>query len=64
MKDANEGNETVVVDAEVGELAETSGGRTLDDGLHRGLKNRHLQMIALGGVVGCVLFVICIPIES
>lgn len=30
----------------------TSNGNVLDDGLQRGLKGRHLQMIALGGVVG------------
>lgn len=29
-------------------------GVIVDHGLHRKLKQRHLQMIALGGVVGCV----------
>ncbi|PMD48146.1 amino acid permease [Hyaloscypha variabilis F] len=29
-----------------------SNGNIIDDGLQRGLKGRHLQMIALGGVVG------------
>lgn len=29
-----------------------SNGNLIDDGLQRGLKGRHLQMIALGGVVG------------
>jgi amino acid transporter len=29
-----------------------SNGNVIDDGLQRGLKGRHLQMIALGGVVG------------
>ncbi len=29
-----------------------SNGNLLDDGLQRGLKGRHMQMIALGGVVG------------
>jgi len=32
-----------------------SNGNIIDDGLQRGLKGRHLQMIALGGVVGYVL---------
>lgn len=30
----------------------SSNGNVLDDGLQRGLKSRHLQMIAFGGVVG------------
>jgi hypothetical protein len=30
-------------------------GVIVDHGLHRKLKQRHLQMIALGGVVGCVV---------
>ncbi|EOD45355.1 putative amino acid permease protein [Neofusicoccum parvum UCRNP2] len=30
----------------------TANGNVLDDGLQRGLKRRHLQMIALGGVIG------------
>lgn len=29
-------------------------GNVMDDGLQRGFKMRHLQMIALGGVVGLV----------
>jgi amino acid transporter len=29
-----------------------TNGNLIDDGLQRGLKSRHLQMIALGGVVG------------
>jgi amino acid transporter len=32
-----------------------SNGNIIDDGLQRGLKGRHLQMMALGGVVGYVL---------
>ena len=31
-----------------------SNGNVMDGGLQRGLKGRHLQMIALGGVVGYV----------
>lgn len=30
----------------------SSNGNVIDDGLQRGLKSRHLQMIAFGGVVG------------
>lgn len=30
----------------------TANGNVLDDGLQRGLKSRHLQMIAFAGVVG------------
>lgn len=29
-----------------------ANGNILDNGLQRGLKGRHLQMIALGGVIG------------
>ncbi len=32
----------------------SAGGVVVDHGLHRSLKERHLQMIALGGVVGYV----------
>lgn len=32
----------------------TSNGTVVDHGLHRALKQRHMQMIALGGVVGYV----------
>lgn len=36
-----------------GDAAEyAANGNVIDDGLQRGLKNRHLQMIAFGGVVG------------
>jgi hypothetical protein len=38
------------------EVLQTSHGHVVDHGLHRGLKQRHLQMIALGGVVGYMLF--------
>ncbi|GGX50823.1 amino acid permease [Streptomyces minutiscleroticus] len=33
------------------------GGPRSGDGLHAGLKNRHLSMIAIGGVIGAGLFV-------
>lgn len=32
----------------------SANGVVVDHGLHRSLKERHLQMIALGGVVGYV----------
>ena len=32
--------------------AVANNGNVIDDGLQRGLKSRHLQMIAFGGVVG------------
>lgn len=35
-------------------LVVTAGGTVIDHGLHRALKQRHMQMIALGGVIGCV----------
>ena len=34
------------------ELNVTADGTIVDHGLHRALKRRHLQMIALGGVIG------------
>jgi len=37
---------------EVSAQGVASNGNRMDDGLQRGLKGRHLQMIALGGVVG------------
>lgn len=37
---------------EVGVHDHARNGNVIDDGLQRGLKGRHLQMIALGGVVG------------
>lgn len=39
----------VVVDNSSGELVD---GVIIDNGLQRSLKQRHIQMIALGGVVG------------
>ncbi|KAI1777508.1 amino acid permease/ SLC12A domain-containing protein [Hypoxylon cercidicola] len=37
---------------ETSDIALASNGNIIDHGLQRGLKNRHLQMIAFGGVVG------------
>ncbi|KAI1416490.1 amino acid permease/ SLC12A domain-containing protein [Hypoxylon sp. FL1857] len=42
--------------SETGEVAHASNGNVIDDGLQRGLKNRHLQMIAFGGVVGASIW--------
>ncbi|KAI3330048.1 amino acid permease/ SLC12A domain-containing protein [Ustulina deusta] len=36
--------------------AVADNGNVIDDGLQRGLKNRHLQMIAFGGVVGASIW--------
>lgn len=33
-------------------LTVTAGGTVVDHGLHRQLKQRHMQMISLGGVIG------------
>lgn len=33
-----------------------AGAESTDAGLHRGLKNRHIQMIAIGGAIGTGLF--------
>lgn len=41
------------VDTSSGEIQHVGGhGVVVDRGLHRALKQRHLEMIALGGVVG------------
>ncbi|OTB09473.1 hypothetical protein M426DRAFT_316024 [Hypoxylon sp. CI-4A] len=42
--------------SETGEVAHASNGNVIDGGLQRGLKNRHLQMIAFGGVVGASIW--------
>ncbi|KAI1324335.1 amino acid permease/ SLC12A domain-containing protein [Xylariaceae sp. FL0255] len=47
-------SEAVEGDADVTALA--TNGNVIDDGLQRGLKNRHLQMIAFGGVVGASIW--------
>ncbi|KAI5921240.1 amino acid permease [Camillea tinctor] len=41
---------------EIGRAELASNGNVIDDGLQRGLKNRHLQMIAFGGVVGASIW--------
>ncbi|KAI1631486.1 amino acid permease [Biscogniauxia mediterranea] len=41
---------------ETGRVELASNGNVIDDGLQRGLKNRHLQMIAFGGVVGASIW--------
>ena len=38
-------------------MAQTSAPDSVDNGLRRGLKQRHLTMIAIGGVIGAGLFV-------
>ncbi|KAI4604102.1 General amino acid permease [Pestalotiopsis sp. 9143b] len=43
------GNESSVVTT-------AANGNVMDNGLQRGLKNRHLQMISLGGVVGASIW--------
>ncbi|RST08022.1 amino acid ABC transporter permease, partial [Streptomyces sp. WAC05950] len=40
-----------------GDSTGNSGGGLPSDGLKAGLKNRHLSMIAIGGVIGAGLFV-------
>ena len=42
----------VVASDKADELTVTADGTVVDHGLHRALKRRHLQMIALGGVIG------------
>ncbi|KAI1387525.1 amino acid permease/ SLC12A domain-containing protein [Hypoxylon trugodes] len=44
------------IPSQEGEVAHASNGNVIDEGLQRGLKNRHLQMIAFGGVVGASIW--------
>jgi amino acid permease len=44
--------QNVVVSDKSDGLNVTADGTVIDHGLHRALKRRHLQMIALGGVIG------------
>lgn len=37
-------------------ITTAANGNVMDNGLQRGLKNRHLQMISLGGVVGASIW--------
>ncbi|KAI1118301.1 amino acid permease/ SLC12A domain-containing protein [Nemania sp. NC0429] len=46
---------TVVSDGAY-DTAVADNGNVIDDGLQRGLKNRHLQMIAFGGIVGASIW--------
>ncbi|KAJ8125037.1 hypothetical protein O1611_g8603 [Lasiodiplodia mahajangana] len=46
---------TAVNDGAYG-TAVADNGNVIDDGLQRGLKNRHVQMIAFGGVVGASIW--------
>lgn len=50
--DANKHVAVGVSPEQVVESNITVNGNVIDEGLQRGLKSRHLQMIALGGVVG------------
>ncbi len=45
-------HEVVNVSEKVDDLNVTANGTVIDHGLHRALKRRHLEMIALGGVIG------------
>lgn len=45
-------HEIVSVSEKTHELNVTADGTVIDHGLHRALKRRHLEMIALGGVIG------------
>jgi yeast amino acid transporter len=38
------------------EINVAADGTVIDHGLHRALKQRHLQMIALGGVIGASIW--------
>ena len=44
----------VLIGEKTEEINLTADGIVVDHGLHRALKQRHLQMIALGGVIGLV----------
>ncbi|KAI0147383.1 amino acid permease/ SLC12A domain-containing protein [Xylariaceae sp. FL1272] len=46
----------MAIDASTDEKVLADNGNLIDDGLQRGLKNRHLQMIAFGGVVGASIW--------
>ncbi|KAI1441949.1 amino acid permease/ SLC12A domain-containing protein [Annulohypoxylon stygium] len=55
-KTANSTDDVSPVTPESTDAALASNGNVIDDGLQRGLKNRHLQMIAFGGVVGASIW--------
>ncbi|KAI1814865.1 amino acid permease/ SLC12A domain-containing protein [Poronia punctata] len=48
--------EGAVIKGDVVDPVVADNGNIIDDGLQRGLKNRHLQMIAFGGVVGASIW--------
>ncbi|KAI3324156.1 amino acid permease/ SLC12A domain-containing protein [Xylariaceae sp. AK1471] len=50
------GDGVTIVKDRVDEATVADNGNVIDDGLQRGLKNRHLQMIAFGGVVGASIW--------
>lgn len=52
VKHAASVRDEIVDDKE--QLTVDSQGTVVDHGLHRQLKQRHMQMIALGGVIGSV----------
>ena len=45
-------NPDVADDVSEGAIQQARNGEVMDDGVRRALKSRHLQMIALGGVIG------------
>ncbi|KAI0438211.1 amino acid permease/ SLC12A domain-containing protein [Xylaria telfairii] len=49
-------DDVTVTSEEASATAVADNGNVIDDGLQRGLKNRHLQMIAFGGVVGASIW--------
>lgn len=51
-------HEEVVTPEKMEDIQITADGTVVDHGLHRALKQRHLQMIALGGVIGSVACVV------
>ncbi|KAI0459057.1 amino acid permease/ SLC12A domain-containing protein [Xylaria acuta] len=49
-------DDVTVISEDASGTAVADNGNVMDDGLQRGLKNRHLQMIAFGGVVGASIW--------
>ena len=46
------GSDVAGDDVKEGAIQQAAQGQLIDDGVRRALKSRHLQMIALGGVIG------------